>query len=324
MHSKLGLGLAALGRPGYINLGHAEDLKSTNYAINAMRNHAASVLDTAWELGIRYFDVARSYGRAEEFLAYWIDSKEAPQGEITVGSKWGYTYTAAWKVQTAEGVKHEIKRHELKVLKSQFQQTMKHLSSHLDLYQIHSATLESGVLENEEILDCLYGLKNSGIKVGLSVSGPQQAATIDKALTIKMGNELLFDSVQATWNLLERSASQSLATAHSQGLEVIVKESLANGKLTDRNDSPQFEKGKRELERIANEHKVTIDAIAIAAALNQNWASTVLCGAANSDHLRSNAKATTVNWTDDLLEPLDSLAQSPEDYWNQRSEMEWN
>jgi aryl-alcohol dehydrogenase-like predicted oxidoreductase len=48
----------------------------------------------------------------------------------------------------------------------------------------------------------------------------------------------LFDAVQATWNLLEPSAGPALAEAHAAGLGVIVKEALANGRLTDRNDDP--------------------------------------------------------------------------------------
>ena len=40
----MGLGLAALGRPGYINLGHSRDLAG-DYQVAAMRNHAHAVLD---------------------------------------------------------------------------------------------------------------------------------------------------------------------------------------------------------------------------------------------------------------------------------------
>lgn len=42
----------------------------------------------------RYYDAARSYGRAEEFLAGWLDSRGITPGQVLVGSKWGYTYTA--------------------------------------------------------------------------------------------------------------------------------------------------------------------------------------------------------------------------------------
>ena len=324
MQSKIGLGLAALGRPGYINLGHAEDLGSTNYSISAMQKHAALVLDAAWESGLRYFDVARSYGRAEEFLAAWIEERKIDPQQIFVGSKWGYTYTAAWKVKTAAGVKHEVKRHELEVLQSQFQQTMKHLSKHLGLYQIHSATLESGVLENKEVLDCLYGLKNSGIKVGLSVSGPQQAATIEKALSIKFDESQLFDSIQATWNLLETSAGEALQQAHSLGLRVIIKEALANGRLTNRNESQQFAKKRASLEAIAAEQGSSIDAISIAAAINQPWTTTILSGAANVEHLRSNVKAESIQWTQELQDRIIKFEESPIEYWQRRSQLEWN
>ena len=82
--SRLGLGLAALGRPGYITLGHANDLAG-NYDVEAMRRHAWSVLDAAWESGVRYIDAARSYGRAEEFLAGWITSRGLRRPPIVVG-----------------------------------------------------------------------------------------------------------------------------------------------------------------------------------------------------------------------------------------------
>src|SRR5258708_2447851 len=113
--SRLGLGLAALGRPGYINLGHAGDLER-NYDRAAMEAHCHTVLDAAWDLGIRYFDAARSYGQAEAFLASWLAARRIPSAEVTVGSKWGYTYTAGWRV---EADKHEIKDHSLPVLQRQ-------------------------------------------------------------------------------------------------------------------------------------------------------------------------------------------------------------
>src|ERR1700730_4077334 len=85
--SRIGLGLAALSRPGYINLGHADDL-NREYDAASMQAHAHAVLDTAWREGIRYFDAARSYGRAEEFLATWLTSRSIRPDAVTIGSKW--------------------------------------------------------------------------------------------------------------------------------------------------------------------------------------------------------------------------------------------
>ena len=113
--SRIGLGLAALGRPGYINLGHADDL-GHDYDLAAMEARAHAVLDAAWAGGVRYFDAARSYGAAEQFLASWLASRGIAPEAVVVASKWGYTYTAGWQV---EAEKHEVKDHSLPVLRRQ-------------------------------------------------------------------------------------------------------------------------------------------------------------------------------------------------------------
>ncbi|MGH2898750.1 MAG: aldo/keto reductase, partial [Solirubrobacteraceae bacterium] len=128
--SRLGLGLAALGRPGYINLGHADDL-ARNYAVAAMQARATAVLDAAWTAGVRYFDAARSYGRAEEFLAAWLATRGIAPDAVTIGSKWGYTYTAAWQTAAAQ---HEVKEHSLATLERQLAESRQGLGVHLDLY----------------------------------------------------------------------------------------------------------------------------------------------------------------------------------------------
>ena len=70
----IGLGLAALGRPGYLNLGHGSDLGPAR-SPEDLRARTAEVLDAAYAGGVRYLDAARSYGRAEEFLAAWLDER---------------------------------------------------------------------------------------------------------------------------------------------------------------------------------------------------------------------------------------------------------
>ena len=86
---RIGLGMAALGRPGYINLGHDEDLPAKD--VEAMRAQAHEVLDEAYKLGVRYFDCARSYGLSEEFVASWLAQKPADVVDsVVIGSKWGY------------------------------------------------------------------------------------------------------------------------------------------------------------------------------------------------------------------------------------------
>lgn len=321
--SKLGLGLAALGRPGYITLGHADDLNHT-YTVTEMESHAHTVLDAAYAGGIGYFDAARSYGRAEAFLRSWLQSRNIAPGSVTVGSKWGYTYTANWQIQ-AEA--HEIKEHSLPKLKQQWAQSQAHLGQYLNLYQIHSATLESGVLENEAVLKALARLKaETGVAMGLSVSGAQQAAVIDKAIQVEIDGVQLFDSIQATWNLLEPSAGVALASAAEAGLGIIIKEALANGRLTrDTLTDQQIEPAQfQNLKAVAQAHHCTLDQLALAAVLAQPWVDVVLSGAAQVAHLRSNIEAVDVAWNDALFAELAGLAEPADLYWQKRGNLKWN
>jgi aryl-alcohol dehydrogenase-like predicted oxidoreductase len=304
--SAIGLGLAALGRPGYINLGHAGDVGDTD--VGAMERHAHAVLDAAFDGGVRYFDAARSYGRGEAFLASWLDRRRP---DVTVGSKWGYTYTANWRVDAAE---HEVKDLSVETLRRQLGETRALLGERLALYQIHSATLESGVLDDGAVRDELARLRDSGVFVGFTATGPRQADTIERALEV--GG---FDAVQATWNLHERSSGPALAAAHEAGLGVIVKEALANGRLTARGDG-----GDGPLAEAARERATTPDALALAAVLGQPWVDVALSGAATVDTLRSNLAALDVAWDAELDERLATLAEPAEAYWERRSALSWN
>jgi aryl-alcohol dehydrogenase-like predicted oxidoreductase len=316
----IGLGLAALGRPGYINLGHADDL-GHDYDIAAMETHTHDILDEAWQAGIRYFDAARSYGRAEAFLGSWLTSRQMDPADLVVGSKWGYTYTADWKINAE---KHEVKDHSLPVLNQQIQESRELLDGFLNIYQIHSATLESGVLKNQSVLKVLGHLREEGLIIGLSLSGPAQATTLRQAMKIEADGVPLFGSVQATWNLLAQDAGPALAEAHEAGMGVIIKEALANGRLTSRNNEPDFKSKLNLLEEIATELETTIDAVAIAGVLAQPWADIVLSGAARVDHLRSNLDALKIQWADDLSGRLMRMVEPQETYWKIRGQLDWN
>lgn len=306
--SPIGFGLASVGRPGYINLDHGRDLNGGT-DVAAMERNAHSVLDAAFAGGVRYFDAARSYGKAEAFLASWLERRGLPRSEVTVGSKWGYIYTAGWRVDADPA---EVKDLSAATLRRQLTESRALLGSHMRLYQIHSATLESGVLEDSEVLEELRRLREEGLAIGVSVTGPEQSGTIRRALEV--GG---FDIVQATWNLLERSAGRALAEAHAAGLGVIVKEVLGNGRLTPRG-------GDSLLMNVAAERGTTPDALAFAAVLAQPWADVVLSGATTTEQLRSNLTALDVAYDDELDRRLTPLVDDPAQYWATRAALPWN
>jgi len=60
------------------------------------------------------------------------------------------------------------------------------------------------------------------LAIGLSLSGPRQAQTLERALAARIDGMRIFDTVQATWNVLEPSAGAALRAAHDAGVGVIV------------------------------------------------------------------------------------------------------
>jgi aryl-alcohol dehydrogenase-like predicted oxidoreductase len=308
--TRIGLGLAALGRPGYINLGHRNDL-SGRTEVKALEEHAHTVLTAAYDVGIRYFDTARSYGGGEAFLARWLYKARVTDPTVTISSKWGYRYVADWRVDAEV---HEVKEHNLATLNAQYEETRSRLGRHVDVYQIHSATLDSGVLDNEKVLDRLGELRSDRLTIGLSTSGPDQATTIRKAMAIERDGAPLFATVQSTWNLLEPSAGPALAEAHEAGVGTIIKESVANGRLTarDRRASAPLR------DAFPDDNP---DTIAVAAILAQPWADTVLSGAATTDQLLSNLAALEVDPSH--LARLPEMAEDPQEYWSIRSGLKW-
>jgi aryl-alcohol dehydrogenase-like predicted oxidoreductase len=300
-----GIGLAALGRPGYITLGHGLDLAGRT-SREAMEQNTHAVLDVAYAAGVRYFDAARSYGLAESFLASWLHRRALAPRDVTVASKWGYSYTADWRVNAKL---HERKDLSAETLRRQLAESIALLGPYLRIYQIHSATLESGVLDDLAVLEELEGVRVRGIEIGLTVTGPRQRETIERAL--ELGR---FATVEATWNVLERSAEPALAAAHRAGVAVVIKEPLANGRLGPRGDVPLIASAAQRLGFGA-------DAVALAAALAQPWADVVLSGAVTPEMLRSNLEARSLRLDPDLL---DALREDPDDYWRSRAELPWN
>jgi len=322
--TRIGLGLAALGRPRYITLGRDHDLEDDR-SIDEMTRRSHVVLDAAADLGVRYVDVARSYGYAESFLASWLTTN--PVGpSMTVGSKWGYTYVADWR---DDAVVHEVKDHGAEALHRQVAESRAILGAALDLYQIHSATIDTGVLDDPAVLATLVALREEGLVIGLSTSGPAQADTIRRALGAEVDGRCPFGAVQSTWNVLEPSAASALADAHAAGWGVIVKEVVANGRLTPAARATD-RKRLAPVERIAVRHDAAIDQVAIAVALAQPWCHVVLSGAATTSQLRSHVGALDLALSPDEVGELlaadrsSSIAERPNQYWTTRAALPWS
>ena len=216
----VGLGTAAIGRPQYINI--RQQQSATPFNLINFKSKGKEILEMAYQKGIRYFDTAPGYGLAEQLLLEWV--KEKQDTSIEVATKWGYTYVANFDPNVA---KHEIKEHSLAKLNEQWavsQQLLPFLTS----YQIHSATLDTGVLDNQTILERLADLKSTyQLHIGLTTSGANQNEVLKKALAIKLNGVPLFDLFQVTYNIFDQSLAKLFSQLAFSGKRVVIKESLS-------------------------------------------------------------------------------------------------
>lgn len=307
--TKIGLGLAALGRPEYINVRDNSNLDKSEAAFKA---NALHMLSTAYELGIRYFDTAPSYGKGEAFLKEWQDQQQYTDTDLA--TKWGYTYVANWELNYKGS--HEIKEHSIEKLIEQWK-VSKELLPALKVYQIHSATLDSGVLENEKVLAQLSEIKQqTGLSIGLTSSGDNQNIVLQKAAAIKINDAFLFDAFQVTYNVLEQTTFDVLTTLIQQGKKIIIKEGVANGRIF--NNTPAL------LSRLATKYNVGIDAIALRFIIDSLNPFVVLSGAFSKNQLQENLKALDFELTSEELISLKTLSLQPEYYWSERKALAWN
>ena len=161
------------------------------------------MLDAAYAAGIRYVDAARSYGRAEEFLAGWL-AAHPEIDDVVVGSKWGYRYVGDWRMDAAT---HEVKDHSLAAFEEQWAQTPR-------------AAGRAGRGLPRALGDA--GQRRAGRRRGAPRAGRAarrracgwgsrrrargQADAVRRALEVTVDGEPLFTSFQSTWNVLEPSA----------------------------------------------------------------------------------------------------------------------
>lgn len=312
---QLGLGTAAIGRPQYINI--KVDVVEKEVDLIKFEATGLRLLDIAYENGVRYFDTAPGYGLAEKMLINWLAS--SPKKGVEIGTKWGYTYVANFK---NDATVHEIKEHSLAKLNEQWE-ISKQLIPYLKYYQVHSATLESGVLENSAIHERLHELKKQhNLTIGITTSGANQLEILQKAVAIAVSDQPLFDSYQVTFNIFD----QSLEAAKTllMGKQVIIKEALANGRIFRNENYPHYNYAYQTLTALSKKHGFGVDAIALRFVMQSFPTALVLSGVSAENQLIQNLLANTMVLDESDMTQLAALKTVTETYWAERKQMNWN
>ena len=312
----IGLGTAAIGRPIYINIRHEKP--RVDLSLEEFRKKGVRILDDAYDKGVRFFDASPGYGLAESLLIEWLRQKNDP--DIIVATKWGLSYVANFDINAAV---HEIKEHSLERLNAQWEFSRK-LLPNLKIYQIHSATLDTGVLDNKAVLQRLHQIKKDyNIIIGITTTGVNQVEVLKKAVDIELENEPLFSSFQSTYNIMDQSILQLKEFFLNANRQLIIKESLANGRLIPNTSFKEHNGLYKYITKLADKYNVGADAIAIRFCIDSFPEAVTLSGASSTNQLQSNLAAKTFKLQKEEMELLSSYKIDPVMYWGERKQLSW-
>lgn len=248
--TELGCGLIAIGR----QWGTTPEVPSVKEAV--------AFLQGAYDLGIRFFDTAPSYGLSEERLGVFLRSLAPEQrNQVRVATKFGEHWDA--QDQTA------YVDHSLDALKRSFDRSYRHLGK-ISVLQLHKTT--PALLQSPIVAEAFDYASTSGVEqIGVSVSDPASAE-------LALADER-FGVMQLPYNQANTRFYNTVVSAREHGKELLINRPLQMGDITT---PAQDSEGKRE---------AIVSAFRFI--LQEDFNGTVLTGTANIEHLRENIAAFT-------------------------------
>jgi len=132
---------------------------------------AQEFLETAFELGIRFFDTAPAYGLSEDRLGTFLKKLTAQQrSEITVATKFG----EHWDTETNQ----TFVDHSYKKLQESYEKSLSKLGK-IDLLQLHKAGIQN--LQSDDVSQAFEFVRKSGTTfLGASISDLETGAVACK------------------------------------------------------------------------------------------------------------------------------------------------
>jgi aryl-alcohol dehydrogenase-like predicted oxidoreductase len=209
----LGLGCWAIGGPFYsgetpLGWGDVDDAVSIR------------AIETAVDLGIRFFDTAQCYGtgHSENILGQALRGKT----NVQIGTKIGYAIDPVTKQLTGE-------IHDSLTIKLSLEQSLLRLQrDHIDIVHLHLNELS--IVESQPIFECLAELRREGkvLSFGWSTDFPDRAAAF--------ANMEGFVAIQHAMNVFYR-ADMLMPVIENKALLSINRSPLAMGLLGGKHDT---------------------------------------------------------------------------------------
>ena len=267
-------------------------------------SEAIRLFETAYDLGITYFDTGHSYGMAEERIGKALRQGNVPRDRIVISTKFGtrikdgkpvHDVSPAW---IRESVQTSLQRMRLE---------------HIDLLSIHGARSSDF---SEETFAALDTLRKEGLVRFFGASTSNDAKLIEE-----ISRHNWFDYVFLRYNILNRPLEPLIETLDKNRIGVIAGAALAEGLYSNRIFRPRSKKDLWYLARAAAhfrkqlregrkyrfiEHVQGMSGaqVALRYVLDNPHISSAVIGTTSEEHLRSNLQALQLKIPPDVLRQI--------------------
>ncbi|WP_054956792.1 aldo/keto reductase family protein [Paenibacillus dakarensis] len=281
------------------------------------QENAVNSIETAYDLGINFFDTANVYerGAAEKLVGETL--KAYPRESYVLATK------AFWPMGDGPNDRGLSRKHVME----QAHASLKRLGhDYVDIFYCHRHDPETPL---DETLRALDDLVRQGKVLYVGVS-EWQASQIAEALTV--ADRYLLDRIivnQPVYNMFNRYIEKEvMPLCERSGIGQVVFSPLAQGLLTGKytssSDIPTDSRAAklegvrkgiteekiakvRELEKIAAELDLSVGNLALAWILRQNNVASALVGASRPEQVKENAKASGIELSEDVLNRIEDI-----------------
>lgn len=281
------------------------------------KENAVKSIQTAYDLGINFFDTANVYERGQAELVVGETLRAYPRDSYVLATK------VFWPMGDGPNDRGLSRKH----VTEQCHASLKRLrTDYVDIYYCHRFDPETPL---EETLRALDDLVRQGKVLYVGVS-EWTAAQMVEALAI--ADRYLLDRIivnQPIYNMFERYIEKEIIPlGERKGIGQVVFSPLAQGLLTGKyasadnipqdsraakNDNmrKQITEDKiakvRKLGEIASELGITVGQLALAWVLRQPNVASALVGASRPEQVKENAGASGIELSSDVLDRIESI-----------------
>lgn len=305
-----GMKISAVSIGGWINYGEGK----------VAEDHARAVVETAYESGINFFDLADIYGRGEAEKQMGSILKQYPRHQLVISTK------VFWPMSDDVNDRGLSRKHIMESIEKSLQRLG---TDYVDIYFCHRPDLETPILET---CRAMHTLIEQGKVLYWGTSEWEGSQIAEAVALCEKHNLHLPQTEQPQYSMLyrERVEETILPVTEPNGVGLVVWSPLAMGMLTGKYDqgipddsrfaredwaakrffTPRNVERVKQLKPIADDLGITRGQLALAWCLKHSGVSSVITGATRAEQVVENVRAAEVDLTDDVMAQIAAVLRA--------------